>query len=92
MVKRDLSVIENTVTNWLSKNFNLIKEIYTDKLKLIALLERMPEQGVSVSKQKLNEMIQIIKTNSSQHNLQYLYDVYLKGSALSCRNKNQNRS
>lgn len=81
----DLSRSEKSVTHWLENNLPTIesKKIYFNKQQLLNFLESMKNQGVNVSQQYLDKMkVNILRQNSPNKVLQYLYDVYLKGSNL----------
>lgn len=81
----DLSRSEKSVTHWLENNLSTIesKKIYFNKQQLLNFLESMKNQGVNVSQQYLDKMkVNILRQNSPNKVLQYLYDVYLKGSNL----------
>lgn len=82
----DLSKSNTSVTHWLEDHLKEIenKKIYQDKEKLIEVIKSMKSDGVHVSPEYLDKVINTIKKiNQPQKILQFLYDIYLAGSALS---------
>jgi len=81
----DLSKSNTSVTHWLEDHLKEIenKKIYQDKEKLIEVIKSMKNDGIHVSEQYIDKLIMTIKKiNQPQKILQFLYDVYLKGSSL----------
>lgn len=81
----DLSKVENSFTEWLQKNLKNIEhqQLQNNPNELIDFLNNAREQGVHVSPTYLDKIAKEIKNlKYPRRILQYLYNIYLKGSAL----------
>lgn len=84
-VRPDLSKIENSFTEWLQKNLKNIEhqQLQNNPNELIDFLNNARNDGVHVSPTYLDKIAKNIRNLKYPRKiLQYLYNVYLKGSAL----------